>query len=112
MAYSVKSMILYSNVASNGNESMDRLNSIYRDELWLTCMEEIEAAESGRIYCRHDFTHLMDVARIADILLVVEAIYRRMSSTLQHYFTILDEVRSILMVFLMTKRVLVSQRKF
>ena len=44
MAYSVKSVILYSNVVSNGNESMDRLNSIYRDELWLTCMEEIETA--------------------------------------------------------------------
>ena len=42
MAYSVKSMILYNDVTSNGNESMDRLNSIYRDELWLTCMEEIE----------------------------------------------------------------------
>ena len=74
MAYSVKSMILYNDVTSNGNESMDRLNSIYRDELWLTCMEEIEVAESDRIYCRHDFTHLMDVARIAYILSVEEAL--------------------------------------
>ena len=108
MAYSVKSMNTIDVAFPHERGFIDRFQDIYHDELWLICMEEIEAAESGRIYCRHDFTHLMDVARIAYIL----SVYRRMSSTLQHYFTILDEVRSILMVFLMTKRVLLSQRKF
>ena len=48
-------------------ESMARLEAIYRDEMWLSCMAEIEAAEDERRYCKHDISHLMDVARIAYI---------------------------------------------
>ena len=74
MAYSVKSMKTIDVDFPHEREFIDRFQDIYHDELWLTCMEEIEAAESGRIYCRHDFTHLMDVARIAYILSVEEAL--------------------------------------
>lgn len=48
-------------------ERMARLEAIYRDETWLSCMAEIEAAEDERRYCKHDISHLMDVARIAYI---------------------------------------------
>ena len=68
MAYSVKSMNTIDVAFPHERGFIDRFQDIYHDELWLICMEEIEAAESGRIYCRHDFTHLMDVARIAYIL--------------------------------------------
>ena len=40
-------------------ESMARLEAIYRDEMWLSCMAEIEAAEDERRYCKHDISHLM-----------------------------------------------------
>ncbi|WP_245905586.1 HD domain-containing protein [Mogibacterium diversum] len=74
MAYSVKSMNTIDVAFPHERGFIDRFQDIYHDELWLICMEEIEAAESGRIYCRHDFTHLMDVARIAYILSVEEAL--------------------------------------
>lgn len=74
MVYSVKSMITYRAIPSNDNESMKRLESIYRDELWRRCMEDIECTEIQRIYCRHDFTHLMEVARIAYVFSLEEAL--------------------------------------
>ena len=74
MAYSIINLNTCSDITSNNNESMKRLESIYRDEYWLRCMKEIECAEVNRIYCKHDFTHLMDVARIAYILSVEEAL--------------------------------------
>ena len=74
MTYSVKSMKTIDVDFPHEREFIYRFQDIYHDELWLTCMEEIEAAESGRIYCRHDFTHLMDVARIAYILSLEEAL--------------------------------------
>ena len=74
MVYSVKSMITYRDIPSNDNESMKRLESIYRDELWRRCMEDIECTEIQRIYCRHDFTHLMEVARIAYVFSLEEAL--------------------------------------
>lgn len=35
--------------------------------MFLQTMEEIEKLEETRIYCRHGFTHLMDVARLASM---------------------------------------------
>lgn len=74
MAYSVKSMNTIDVAFPHERGFIDRFQDIYHDELWLICMEEIEVAESDRIYCRHDFTHLMDVARIAYILSVEEGL--------------------------------------
>ena len=67
MTYSVKSMITSSDTVPHSEEVMSRLEAIYHSEIWLRCMEEIELAEIDRIYCKHDFVHLIDVARLAHI---------------------------------------------
>ena len=46
---------------------MKRVNAIYRHPLYQTYYRQLEEAEQGRIFCRHQMTHLMDVARIAYI---------------------------------------------
>ena len=46
---------------------MKRVNAIYRHPLYQTYYRRLEEAEQGRIFCRHQMTHLMDVARIAYI---------------------------------------------
>ena len=46
---------------------MKRVNAIYRHPLYQTHYRRLEEAEQGRIFCRHQMTHLMDVARIAYI---------------------------------------------
>lgn len=47
---------------------MKRIDRIMKHGLFLACMEKIERAEEHRIYCKHDFNHSLDVARIAYIL--------------------------------------------
>ena len=46
---------------------MKRVNAIFRHPLYQTYYRQLEEAEQGRIFCRHQMTHLMDVARIAYI---------------------------------------------
>ena len=46
---------------------MKRVNAIFRHPLYQTYYRRLEEAEQGRIFCRHQMTHLMDVARIAYI---------------------------------------------
>ena len=46
---------------------MDRVNSIIKHPLWISEMEKIGRAEETRIFCGHDLSHLLDVARIAYI---------------------------------------------
>lgn len=46
---------------------MKRVNAIYRHPLYQTYYRRLEEAEQGRIFCRHQMTHLLDVARIAYI---------------------------------------------
>ena len=46
---------------------MKRVNAIYMHPLYQTYYRRLEEAEQGRIFCRHQMTHLMDVARIAYI---------------------------------------------
>ena len=46
---------------------MKRVNAIYRHPLYQIYYRRLEEAEQGRIFCRHQMTHLMDVARIAYI---------------------------------------------
>ena len=43
---------------------MDRVNAICGHPLYLSKMNTIRRAEAGRIYCRHDMQHLLDVARL------------------------------------------------
>ncbi len=44
---------------------MKYVERLLEDKRFREVLEELERLEADRIYCRHDFTHLMDVARIA-----------------------------------------------
>jgi uncharacterized protein len=47
---------------------MDLVNKIVRNELYQTCLKQIEELETHRVYCKHNMAHFIDVARIAYIL--------------------------------------------
>lgn len=47
---------------------MERVNRILSNGLYQEYQKEIDDREKDRIYCRHNIAHLMDVARIAEIL--------------------------------------------
>ncbi len=49
---------------------MDRLDRILKDELYRRYLDKNTAAEQDRKFCGHSFQHLVDVARIAYILLL------------------------------------------
>lgn len=44
---------------------MERVNSIYQNEAYQLYLGKIEAYEKHRIYCKHNLSHFLDVARIA-----------------------------------------------
>ena len=46
---------------------MKRVNAITAHPLYRRCYARLEELECGRIFCRHQMPHLMDVARIAYI---------------------------------------------
>lgn len=47
---------------------MDRIAYIRNHPLYLSAYERLQKLERGRIFCRHQTEHLLDVARIAYIL--------------------------------------------
>lgn len=47
---------------------MDRIDRILKYNLFNVCLNKNEAAEKDRIFCRHDMTHFLDVARIGRII--------------------------------------------
>ncbi len=47
---------------------MDKIDKIMANSIFIQCMSEIEQAEKNRIFCRHDFGHSLDVARICYIM--------------------------------------------
>lgn len=47
---------------------MERVNKILANRLFESCLQRVEVCERDRIFCRHGFSHLMDVARIALLL--------------------------------------------
>lgn len=47
-------------------------NEILQHEMFKHCCAEIEKDEIGRIFCRHDMAHFLDVARLMMILNVEE----------------------------------------
>ncbi|MBF7096953.1 HD domain-containing protein [Alkalibacter mobilis] len=47
---------------------MERINRILVDEIYLSHLNKIKEHEKQRIFCRHDITHFLDVARIAWII--------------------------------------------
>ncbi len=44
---------------------MERVNRILHDELYQKCLQANADCERERIFCRHDMSHLLDVARLA-----------------------------------------------
>ncbi len=46
---------------------MDRVNAVICHPLYLEYYHRLERAEKERIFCRHQMSHLLDVARIAYI---------------------------------------------
>lgn len=55
---------------------MERINGILSHKLYQEAMKKIEHYEKERIYCKHGFSHQMDVARIAYILYLEETSVR------------------------------------
>ena len=49
---------------------MRRVGRILQDRLYRRCLAENAAREVDRPFCRHDFQHMLDVARISYIMLV------------------------------------------
>lgn len=47
---------------------MERINAIIMHPLYRRCYVRLEELEKNRRFCRHQMTHLMDVARIAYIM--------------------------------------------
>ena len=47
------------------NTDMQRVNSICSHPLWKSCVSKIRDLETERIFCCHDTSHFLDVARIA-----------------------------------------------
>lgn len=47
---------------------MDRIDRILKHNLFNVCLNKNKAVEKDRIFCRHDMTHFLDVARIGRII--------------------------------------------
>lgn len=48
-------------------ENLSRVQKIYGHPLFQECLAKNRAAEETRIFCKHDMTHFLDVARLAYI---------------------------------------------
>lgn len=49
---------------------MHRVNKILTDPFYIQCVQRNDMLEADRRFCRHDFQHMLDVARIAYILML------------------------------------------
>lgn len=47
---------------------MKRVNKILENSTFLSCLKDIEISEKKRIFCGHNMDHLLNVARIMEIL--------------------------------------------
>lgn len=54
------------------DEKLSRLNKLIKLDLYMDCYNEIEKFEEDRIFCRHDFSHFLDVARLSLIYNISE----------------------------------------
>lgn len=53
---------------------MKKIQSIYNHKDYQHCLNEIEKMEISRVYCKHDMAHFLDVARIAWIMCLENAL--------------------------------------
>ena len=56
------------------SQAMDRIDKIISHTLFMECLTENKTAEEDRIFCRHDMTHFLDVARIGTIIAMEEGL--------------------------------------
>lgn len=47
---------------------MEKIGKILKHDLFIECLSKNETAEKDRIFCRHNMTHFLDVARIGRII--------------------------------------------
>lgn len=47
---------------------MKYVEAVLKNEKFLECIHQISELEKSRMYCKHDFTHLLDVCRIAHLI--------------------------------------------
>ncbi len=55
--------------------SFDYKNSIIQHKIFKECYHEIEKEELNRVFCRHDMSHFLDVARLMMILNIKEKLH-------------------------------------
>lgn len=48
-------------------KAMERVHKVYEHPLFRKCLEKNQEAEKERVFCRHDMTHYIDVARLSYI---------------------------------------------
>lgn len=53
---------------------MEYVARLLKDKIFLDSLKKLEEREADRMYCRHDFTHLMDVARLGWLYALEEGI--------------------------------------
>lgn len=54
---------------------MERANLIHKNTHYQDYIDRIKRAEEGRIFCLHNMSHFMDVARIAQIINLEEGLH-------------------------------------
>lgn len=52
----------------NTQKNLNRHKRILEDERYLKCLSDIEELERNRIFCKHNLSHFISVARIATII--------------------------------------------
>lgn len=53
---------------------MNRIDNIISHTLFIECLTENKIAEEGRIFCRHDMAHFLNVARIGTIIVMEDGL--------------------------------------
>ena len=56
----------------NTQKNLNRHKRILEDERYLKCLSDIEELERNRIFCKHNLSHFISVARIATIIWLEE----------------------------------------
>lgn len=56
----------------NTQKNLNRHKRILEDKRYLKCLSDIEELEKNRIFCKHNLSHFINVARIATIIWLEE----------------------------------------
>lgn len=59
----------------NDMQEMQRIEAILKNEQFVNGLERIAVLEQDRIFCRHGLEHLLDVARIAWIMVLEQELF-------------------------------------